>query len=146
MWEQQLLSILKDEIYENDENATALIGSMGQLFALREDYETAKVYFEEDSKKYAIKSNSITDSYLFAIYHRYEDIANCRNCFRLVTGNTPEDYYKDKNFDKTWNLIMYCKLRALELYEKGKTTLPAINLEDLKNYNSEYPFPLKIIL
>lgn len=138
----KLLSILKDEIYENDENATALIGSMGQLFALREDYETAKVYFEEDSKKYAIKSNSITDSYLFAIYHRYEDIANCRNCFRLVTGNTPEDYYKDNNFDKTWNLIMYCKLRALELYEKGKTTLPAINLEDLKNYNSEYPFPL----
>ena len=143
VWEkhEKLMSVLGDILYEKDEPTAALIGSLAQSYAFEGNNDEAVEYFDM-SKNYAIKSTAITNSYLFAIYHSNGDVEKCREYFQMVTHKTPEDYYQKGKFDETWVLLLYCKLRALELYKNGTTVLSAIDLESLKNYNSEYPFPL----
>ena len=143
IWEKHgnILNLLKDVLPQKDEPTTALIGTLAQAYAFEDKFDEAVEYFEL-SKEYAIKSTARTHSYLFNIYHRQKNIEKCREHFELSCGKTPEEYYRRKEFDRTWDLLLYCKLRALELYKKRTTTLPAIDLTILKNYNSEYPFPL----
>ncbi len=148
IWEKHegIISLLKDVLYEEDEPTAALIGSLAQSYSF-EDNEEAEEYFNL-SKKYAIKSTARTDSYLFNIYHKQKNTEKCRECFEQcctkISDNkiTPEKYYTEKKYNNNWDLLLYCKLRALELYVSGTTKLPAIDLITLKNYNTEYPFPL----
>ena len=91
--------------------------------------------------EYSIKSTNRTYSYLFTIYHRNKDLDKARECFKGQTEFTPEEYLTNKK-DDAWKLLSYFKLRALELYVNGNTKLPHIELLELSNYNSEYPFPL----
>lgn len=132
--------ILKDD-ERRDEPTTALIGTLAQSYAFADNLENAIEYFNM-SKSYAIKTTKRTDSYLFTIYHRQGNIDEARNCFVAQTGIKPEDYAANKDFFDEWKLLSYCKLRALELYKNKSTNLPCVDLQELKNYNSEYPFPL----
>lgn len=124
-----------------DEPTTALIGTLAQTYAYTGDIKQAIEFFEL-SKEYAIKSASKTDSYIFCLHHRQKDIEACRKDFEAVCQKSPEQYAKDNNHTDLWILLLYCKLRALELYVHKHTELPRINLSQLSTYNSEYPFPL----
>jgi hypothetical protein len=143
IWEKHtnLLSDLKDVLGEKDEPTTALLGSLAQSFAFNDNFNEALDYFEL-SKQYAIKSSSTTDSYIFTIYHKQENIEKCREYFELMCGKTPEQYREDNEIGKVWTLVAYCKLRALELYKNKQTNLKAIDLQSFENYNSGYPFTL----
>ncbi len=136
-----VLSALKDVLGEKDEPTTALISSLGQSLAFKGEFKEAKDYFEL-SMDYAIKSNNLSNSHLFNIYHKEENIEQCRALFEQIAKKTAENYAKDKEFEDSWTLIAYCKLRALELYVNKQTNLPAIDLCALSKYNSEYPFPM----
>lgn len=136
------IEFLKDEGGKvKDEPMVALLGTLAQTYAYTGDIVQAEEYFVL-SKEYAIKSNTRTDSYLFCLHHRKGDIEACRTDFEAVSKKTPERYAEDKNFEDLWTLLLYCKLRALELHTNGKTTLPCVDLQSLSSYNSEYPFPL----
>lgn len=136
------IEVLKDEQGKvKDEPTVALLGTLAQTYAYIGDIDQAEEYFIL-SKEYAIKSNAITDSYLFCLHHRKGDIEACRTDFEAVSKKTPERYAEDKKFEDLWTLLLYCKLRALELHTNGKTALPCIDLKSLSSYNSEYPFPL----
>lgn len=124
-----------------DEPTTAIIGTLAQVYAYQGELEKAIEYFEL-SKEYAISTSSVTDSYLFTLYHRMQNVKKTRECFENQIGKSPEDYFSAKDFTKNWELLSYCKLRALELYKNHTTRLPHVNLQKLKNYNTEYPFPL----
>ena len=136
------IEVLKDEQGKvKDEPTVALLGTLAQTYAYIGDINQAEEYFIL-SKEYAIKSNAITDSYLFCLHHCKGDIEACRTDFEAVSKKTPERYAEDKKFEDLWTLLLYCKLRALELHTNGKTALPCIDLKSLSSYNSEYPFPL----
>ncbi|MDD5962067.1 MAG: hypothetical protein PUC16_07345 [Bacteroidales bacterium] len=136
------IEVLKDEQGKvKDEPTVALLGTLAQTYAYIGDIDQAEEYFIL-SKEYAIKSNARTDSYLFCLHHRKGDIEACRTDFEAVSKKTPERYAEDKKFEDLWTLLLYCKLRALELHTNGKTALPCIDLKSLSSYNSEYPFPL----
>ena len=136
------IEVLKDEQGKvKDEPTVALLGTLAQTYAYIGDIDQAEEYFIL-SKEYAIKSNAITDSYLFCLHHSKGDIEACRTDFEAVSKKTPERYAEDKKFEDLWTLLLYCKLRALELHTNGKTALPCIDLKSLSSYNSEYPFPL----
>ena len=136
------IEVLKDEQGKvKDEPTVALLGTLAQTYAYIGDIDQAEEYFIL-SKEYAIKSNAITDSYLFCLHHCKGDIEACRTDFEAVSKKTPERYAEDKKFEDLWTLLLYCKLRALELHTNGKTALPCIDLQSLSSYNSEYPFPL----
>ena len=136
------IEVLKDEQGKvKDEPMVALLGTLAQTYAYIGDIDQAEEYFIL-SKEYAIKSNAITDSYLFCLHHCKGDIEACRTDFEAVSKKTPERYAEDKKFEDLWTLLLYCKLRALELHTNGKTALPCIDLKSLSSYNSEYPFPL----
>ena len=136
------IEVLKDEQGKvKDEPTVALRGTLAQTYAYIGDIDQAEEYFIL-SKEYAIKSNAITDSYLFCLHHCKGDIEACRTDFEAVSKKTPERYAEDKKFEDLWTLLLYCKLRALELHTNGKTALPCIDLKSLSSYNSEYPFPL----
>lgn len=136
------IEVLKDEQGKvKDEPTVALLGTLAQTYAYIGDIDQAEEYFIL-SKEYAIKSNAITDSYLFCLHHCKGDIEACRTDFEAVSKKTPERYVEDKKFEDLWTLLLYCKLRALELHTNGKTALPCIDLKSLSSYNSEYPFPL----
>lgn len=136
------IEVLKDEQGKvKDEPTVALLGTLAQTYAYIGDIDQAEEYFIL-SKEYAIKSNAITDSYLFCLHHCKGDIEACRTDFEAVSKKTPERYAEDKKFEDLWTLLLYCKLRALELHTNGKTALPCIDLKSLSSYNSEYPFPL----
>lgn len=136
------IEVLKDEQGKvKDEPTVALLGTLAQTYAYIGDIDQAEEYFIL-SKEYAIKSNAITDSYLFCLHHSKGDIEACRTDFEAVSKKTPEKYAEDKKFEDLWTLLLYCKLRALELHTNGKTALPCIDLKSLSSYNSEYPFPL----
>ena len=136
------IDFLKDEQGKiKDEPTAALLGTMAQTYAYIGDIDQAEEYFVL-SKEYAIKSNARTDSYLFCLHHSKGDIEACRTDFEAVSKKTPERYAEDNNFNDLWTLLLYCKLRALELHTNGKTALPCIDLKSLSSYNSEYPFPL----
>ena len=136
------IDFLKDEQGKiKDEPTAALLGTMAQTYAYIGDIEQAEEYFVL-SKEYAIKSNARTDSYLFCLHHSKGDIEACRTDFEAVSKKTPERYAEDNNFNDLWTLLLYCKLRALELHTNGKTALPCIDLKSLSSFNSEYPFPL----
>lgn len=136
------IEVLKDEQGKvKDEPTVALLGTLAQTYAYIGDIDQAEEYFIL-SKEYAIKSNAITDSYLFCLHHCKGDIEACRTDFEAVSKKTPEKYAEDKKFEDLWTLLLYCKLRALELHTNGKTALPCIDLKSLSSYNSEYPFPL----
>ena len=136
------IEVLKDEQGKvKDEPTVALLGTLAQTYAYIGDIDQAEEYFIL-SKEYAIKSNARTDSYLFCLHHRKGDIEACRTDFEAVSKKTPERYAEDKKFEDLWTLLLYCKLRALELHTNGKTALPCIDLQSLSSYNSEYPFPL----
>ena len=136
------IEVLKDEQGKvKDEPTVALLGTLAQTYAYIGDIDQAEEYFIL-SKEYAIKSNAITDSYLFCLHHCKGDIEACRTDFEAVSKKTPERYAVDKKFEDLWTLLLYCKLRALELHTNGKTALPCIDLKSLSSYNSEYPFPL----
>lgn len=136
------IEVLKDEQGKvKDEPTVALLGTLAQTYAYIGDIDQAEEYFVL-SKEYAIKSNAITDSYLFCLHHSKGDIEACRTDFEAVSKKTPEKYAEDKKFEDLWTLLLYCKLRALELHTNGKTALPCIDLKSLSSYNSEYPFPL----
>ncbi len=136
------IEVLKDEQGKvKDEPTVALLGTLAQTYAYIGDIDQAEEYFIL-SKEYAIKSNAITDSYLFCLHHCKGDIKACRTDFEAVSKKTPERYAEDKKFEDLWTLLLYCKLRALELHTNGKTALPCIDLKSLSSYNSEYPFPL----
>ena len=136
------IELLKDEQGKvKDEPTVALLGTLAQTYAYIGDIDQAEEYFIL-SKEYAIKSNAITDSYLFCLHHCKGDIEACRTDFEAVSKKTPERYAEDKKFEDLWTLLLYCKLRALELHTNGKTALPCIDLKSLSSYNSEYPFPL----
>lgn len=136
-----LLSALEDVFEKKDEPTTALLGSLGQSFAFKGEFEDAKGFITL-SKEYAIKSKGVSDSYLFNIYHKEGNIEQCRVLFEQIAKKTAENYAKDKDFKDSWTLIAYCKLRALELYVNKQTNLPAIDLCALSTYNDEYPFPM----
>ena len=136
------IEVLKDEQGKvKDEPTVALLGTLAQTYAYIGDIDQAEEYFVL-SKEYAIKSNARTDSYLFCLHHSKGDIEACRTDFEAVSKKTPERYAEDKKFEDLWTLLLYCKLRALELHTNGKTALPCIDLKSLSSYNSEYPFPL----
>lgn len=136
------IDFLKDEQGKvKDEPTVALLGTLAQTYAYIGDIDQAEEYFIL-SKEYAIKSNARTDSYLFCLHHRKGYIEACRTDFEAVSKKTPERYAEDKKFEDLWTLLLYCKLRALELHTNGKTALPCIDLKSLSSYNSEYPFPL----
>ena len=136
------IEVLKDEQGKvKDEPTVALLGTLAQTYAYIGDIDQAEEYFIL-SKEYAIKSNARTDSYLFCLHHRKGYIEACRTDFEAVSKKTPERYAEDKKFEDLWTLLLYCKLRALELHTNGKTALPCIDLKSLSSYNSEYPFPL----
>lgn len=136
------IDFLKDEQGKiKDEPTAALLGTMAQTYAYIGDIDQAEEYFVL-SKEYAIKSNARTDSYLFCLHHSKGDIEACRTDFEAVSKKTPERYAEDNNFNDLWTLLLYCKLRALELHKNGKTALPCIDLKSLSSFNSEYPFPL----
>ena len=136
------IEVLKDEQGKvKDEPTVALLGTLAQTYAYIGDIDQAEEYFIF-SKEYAIKSNARTDSYLFCLHHRKGYIEACRTDFEAVSKKTPERYAEDKKFEDLWTLLLYCKLRALELHTNGKTALPCIDLKSLSSYNSEYPFPL----
>lgn len=136
------IEVLKNEQGKvKDEPTVALLGTLAQTYAYIGDIDQAEEYFIL-SKEYAIKSNAITDSYLFCLHHCKGDIEACRTDFEAVSKKTPERYAEDKKFEDLWTLLLYCKLRALELHTNGKTALPCIDLKSLSSYNSEYPFPL----
>ena len=136
------IEVLKDEQGKvKDEPTVALLGTLAQTYAYIGDIDQAEEYFIL-SKEYAIKSNARTDSYLFCLHHRKGDIEACRTDFEAVSKKTPERYAEDKKFEDLWTLLLYCKLRALELHTNGKTALPCIDLKSLSSFNSEYPFPL----
>ena len=136
------IEVLKDEQGKvKDEPTVALLGTLAQTYAYIGDIDQAEEYFIL-SKEYAIKSNAITDSYLFCLHHCKGDIEACRTDFEAVSKKTPERYAEDKKFEDLWTLLLYCKLRALELHTNGKTALPCIDLKSLSSFNSEYPFPL----
>ena len=136
------IEVLKDEQGKvKDEPTVALLGTLAQTYAYIGDIDQAEEYFIL-SKEYAIKSNARTDSYLFCLHHSKGDIEACRTDFEAVSKKTPEIYAEDNNFNDLWTLLLYCKLRALELHTNGKTALPCIDLKSLSSYNSEYPFPL----
>lgn len=143
IWDKHtnLLSALKGVLGEKDEPTTALLGSLAQSFAFNDNFNEALEYFEL-SKQYAIKSSSTTDSYIFTMYHKQENIEKCRVYFELMCGKTPEQYREDNEIGKVWTLVAYCKLRALELYKNKQTNLKAIDLQSFENYNSGYPFTL----
>lgn len=143
MWEghDKIVSLLKEMFSEKDEHTTALLGSLAQSYAYKGDFDTAIEYFRM-SKDYSVRTTNISDSYIFTIYHRNKDVENARMQFKLQVGKNPEEYYEAKKYDDVWKLLSYCKLRALELYVNGKTDLLSIDLEQLDNYNTEYPFPL----
>jgi hypothetical protein len=143
--QEKIVSLMPKHIFENeeprDEPTTALIGTLAQSYAYAGKLNEAIDYFEM-SKAYAIKTTKRTDSYLLTVYHRQGNIEKARECFFGQTGKTPEDYAAKKDFSDSWKLLSYCKLRALELYKNKSTNLPCVDLQELKNYNSEYPFPL----
>lgn len=136
VWEkhEKIVNLLGEGFSEKDEQTTALLGSLAQSYAFNEDFDNAIDYFEL-SKNYAIKTAFTTDSYLFNIYHRLGKHDECRECYnRINRGKKPEG--------NIWTLLSYFKLRALELHVDGRTELPDIELQKLKIYNTEYPFPL----
>lgn len=118
-----------------------MLGTLAQTYAYIGEINTAEEYFNL-SKDYAIKSNSRTDSYLFCLHHIKGDVECCRTDFEVVSGKPAEKYADNKDYSNLWTLLIYCKLRALELHENGKTSLPHIDLQSLQSYNLEYPFPL----
>ncbi len=124
-----------------DEPAAALLGTFAQTYAYIGEINTAEEYFNV-SKDYAIKSNSRTDSYLFCLHHIMGDVESCRTDFESISGKTAQNYADSKDYSNLWILLIYCKLRALELHKDGETRLPHIDLQSLQSYNSEYPFPL----
>ena len=136
------IELLKDEHGKiKDEPTTALLGTLAQTYAYMGNMELAEEYFEL-SKEYAIKSTARTDSYLFCIHHHQKNVEACRKDFETVCKKTPERYVADKDYSDLWTLLLYCKLRALELHINGNTALYAIDLSTHSKYNSEYPFPL----
>lgn len=147
LWNQQE-KIIKDipafsdsDDTKKDEPTTAIVGTLAQAYAYSNNLDDAIMSFDM-SKDYSVKTSNRTNSYLFTIYHRQADIVKARIAFAGQTETTPEDYFRKKVFDNVWNLLSYCKLRALELHKNGSTQLHSIDLKSLPNYHSEYPFPL----
>lgn len=138
---KELMKVLADILYEKDEPTAALIGTLAQSYAYKDELDEAIKYFNL-SKDYSIKSTNKTDSYLFTIYHRKQDVMKARESFEAQNGTTPENYHRNAKFHDSWKLLSYFKLRALELYKNGKTALPNIEITTLPNYNCEYPFPM----
>lgn len=126
---------------KKDEPTTAIIGTLAQAYAYNGNYEEAIEHFNL-SVEYAIKSSAQTASYLLTLYHRCGDVENVRIQFERQVGEKPEEYYMRENFKNNWELLSYCKIRALELYKGSGTKLPHIELEKLKSWGTEYPFSL----
>jgi hypothetical protein len=143
LWDEQdtIVKNIPDFIKGKDEPTTAIIGTLAQTYAYKDELQQAIEYFDI-SKGYAIETSQITDSYLFTIFHRMKDINKAREYFINQTDKTPEEYSCEKKHQNNWQLLSYCKLRALELYINHSTHLPSVNLEKTESCNSEYPFPL----
>lgn len=147
LWDSQdkLISALPTDIFENDErkdeHTTAILGTLAQAYAYAGDHDSAIEHFNL-SKEYAIRTGSLTESFLFNIFMRKKDLDRCRTSFELQTGMTAEKYAQTKDYKNQWNLLSYCKLRALELYLNNETnlTLPLEYIQEHAGY--EYPFPL----
>ena len=143
--QEKLINALSADIFENDErkdeHTTAIMGTLAQAYAYAGDLDSAIEYFNL-SKEYVIRTGSFTDSFLFNIYLRQKDLVGSRASFELQTGMTPEEYAQKKDFKYQWNLLSYCKLRALELYHNDATSL-TLPLEYIQEHaGDEYPFPL----
>lgn len=145
IWEnhEKIIINIPNEISESkkDEPTAAIIGTLAQSYAYIGNYDDAIEYFNL-SKDYAIKTSSITSSYIFTIHHLQKNLQKAKKAFKNQTTFTPEEYFNKQNFTKTWDLLLYCKLRALDLHINGSTNLKAVDLKALKNYNTGYPFPL----
>ena len=147
LWDSQdkLINALPTDILWNDErkdeHTTAILGTLAQAYAYAGDLDSAIEHFKL-SKEYVIRTGSLTDSFLFNVYLRQKDLDGCRTSFELQTGMTAEEYLQKKDFKNQWNLLSYCKLRALELYINKNTDL-TLPLEYIQEHaGDEYPFPL----
>ncbi|HLV40455.1 DUF3800 domain-containing protein [Xanthomarina sp.] len=126
---------------KKDEPSVAILGTLAQAYAYGGECDKAIEHFAL-SKDYIIKSSSRTASYLFTIYHRQKNIPKAREQFLKITKLEPESYFENNNFNNIWEILAYCKLRALELYCNATSLLKPIDLEALNLEKSEYPFPL----
>lgn len=124
-----------------DEPTASIVGTLAQSYAYKGELDTAIEYFEM-SREYTMRSSAQTNSFLLTIYQRKNDIAKMRECFVAQVGTTPEEYYEAKNFDDTWKLISYCRLRATELYVNKSTELKGVDYFEKINCKGEYPLPL----
>lgn len=129
-----MLTTLNDETKTKDENLTALLGTIGQSYAYKYDYDKAVKFFEE-STEYAIKTNSKskTYSYLFTISHLKQEYDEASVFFNKQTDQYPENFNKNNINKKTgFYLLSYCKLYALGCLQKIKKTMQ-LSIDDLKS-------------
>ena len=124
-----------------DEPTASIVGTLAQSYAYKGELDAAIEYFEM-SREYTMRSSAQTNSFLLTIYQRKKDIAKMRECFVAQVGTTPEEYYEAKNFEDTWKLISYCRLRATELYVNKNTELRGEDYFECINSKGEYPLPL----
>ena len=124
-----------------DEPITAILGTLAQSYAYSNDLENAIDYLNL-SKEYAIRTSSVTASYLCCAYHRMKDWEQAKTAFEQQAGTTLEQYSSQQDFSNLWCLLNYCKLCALDVYLNGQTEY-AIPLEAIMGTDQkEYPYPL----
>lgn len=124
-----------------DEPTAAICGTLAQSYAYKGELDAAIEYFEM-SREYTMRSSAQTNSFLLTIYQRKKDIDKMRECFIAQVGKTPEEYYEAQDFDDTWKLTSYCRLRATELYVNNCTELKGEYYFEKINCKGEYPLPL----
>lgn len=125
-----------------DENTTALLGSIGQSYAFREQYDEAEKYFNESLK--TTKRTNRTYSFLFAIAHRNKNLPFAHKYFKLQTGVDASEFCKNENFSNAFNTVSYCKLRALELYINKTTQLDDIDIRHFDINQKDYAVGLAL--
>lgn len=124
-----------------DEPTASIVGTLAQSYAYKGELDTAIEYFAM-SREYTMRSSAQTNSFLLTIYQRKKDIDKMRECFIAQVGKTPEEYYEAQDFDDTWKLTSYCRLRATELYVNNCTELKGEYYFEKINCKGEYPLPL----
>jgi len=139
-------NMFKDFVGDKDENCTALLGSIAQAYAFNGRYVEAMKSFEE-STKYAVRTQTQTNSFMLTIAHLQKDKNAVVEYFNKCVKVSPRQYYIDGDFNNpdipAWNLLAYCKLRALDLFsESPSLDLDGINLSQEYKGSREYPFPM----
>lgn len=139
LWEQQE-KIINTIPFSNpkDENTTAIIGTLAQSYAYKGNIDKAIEYFEL-SLTYSAKSKAQTYFYLLSCYLEKQEIEKVYHYFELQTSVTPEKF-ATQNAKDIWGQLSYNKLRALEIYKKGSSTLPELITPVTEN--TFYPYPL----